>query len=128
MLCELLSWIFQYLEGVNHSTIKILCNYNSLNWINTSILYHLFPKLGVIMKEYLVTNILEDLSSRFFFNGECSFSSTAKVDCKCAYISECRGCFIVYKVMCNIFDSIYIGKSQNDPNKIIEQHFQDVAK
>ena len=30
--------------------------------------------------------------------------------------------------MCDICDSIYIGKTQNDLNKIIEQHFQYVAK
>ena len=57
-----------------------------------------------------------------------SFFITKKEDGKYAYISECRRCFIVYKVAFNTCYSIYIVKSKNGLNKKIKNNTSNMWK
>ena len=64
---------------------------------------------------------------KYFVNRYCNCNSTTKVNGICAYKSECRIFFVIYKITYKYCGGLYVGNTQNKL-KIMEQHFQYVAK
>ena len=75
--------------------------------------YYSFPKLEDHTQADLVSNTRKSLSAKDFFNRDCSWNSTTKVNGICAYGVECWKCCIVKKVKCIFFDDLYIGNTKN---------------
>ena len=102
-----------------HTIIKIICNSNSINWLSTRMYYHRFPKLGELIKVYLVRNLRNVLALKGFVGRECNCNSTTKVNSMCEYRGECRNICIVYKVTWKLCGAVYIDKTHNTIKIII---------
>ena len=67
------------------------------------------------------------MALRDYLDRECNCNTTTKVKGRCAYGGACCGCCVIYKITCKCCGDFYIGNTQNT-QKIMEEHFQDVAQ
>ena len=59
---------------------------------------------------------------------ECNCSLPYKVNGKCFYKGKCQSKFIIYEVKCSTCDAIYIGNTQQNFKKRMDDNFSDIQR
>ena len=96
-------------------------------WIRSGVAYHKFPNVREKFQGDLNKKVMNGIVSKDFKDRGCNCNAPSKVNGKCVY-GGCTTCCVVYQVTCKCCDMIYIGCTQNNVKKRINQHLGEVRK
>ena len=90
--------------------------------------YHRFNKVAELLNRDLTAKIGRGIFSKDLMDRECNCSLPSKVNVKCAYEGKCQSRCIIYEVTCCMYDTIYIGNTQNTLKKRMGAHFSNLQR
>ena len=90
--------------------------------------YHKFLNLREIFQGDLTNKVLDGVQSMDFMDQDCNCNTLLKVEGKCVYKGQCRKSLVIYKVTCKECGECYIGNTQQNLKKRIDQHLGEVVQ
>ncbi len=104
--------------------IKKLKKKHHLKWLRVSMSYHRFTNLRELFNGDLTGKLNKHVISQDFSSRPCNCRS--KNTTGCDYANLCRETLVVYRVQCKTTGKSYIGCTQQNFKKRMQQHFNDV--
>ena len=90
--------------------------------------YHRYNNLAGLLNRDLAVKNGRGIFSKDLMDRECIYSLPSKFNGKCVYKGKCRWRCIIYDVKLCMYDSIYIGNTQQTFKKIMDVHFSDLQR